>query len=97
MNNVIFRSHPLKVTACIFLRNNPFISLIVVSSLLRMYSLIKAALTLSFLFVFDLRCTSKEIKDLWDYSYRNRGRALNLLFHVLERKIGSNRNTKIIK
>lgn len=30
---------------------------------------------------------SNNIEKQWDYSYRNRGQALNLLFHVLERKI----------
>jgi len=30
---------------------------------------------------------SNNIDKQWDYSYKNRGQALNLLFHVLERKI----------
>lgn len=29
---------------------------------------------------------SSDIKEIWDYSYNNRGNALNLLFHVLEVK-----------
>lgn len=33
-----------------------------------------------------------DITELWKHSYQNRGHALNLLFHVLERKIGSQKN-----
>jgi hypothetical protein len=36
---------------------------------------------------FTLISYSSDIKTIWDSSYRNRGRALNLLFHVLERKL----------
>lgn len=36
---------------------------------------------------FTLISYSTDIKTIWDSSYRNRGRALNLLFHVLERKL----------
>jgi hypothetical protein len=35
---------------------------------------------------FTLISYSNDIKEIWNYSYQNRGRALNLLFHVLERK-----------
>jgi hypothetical protein len=35
---------------------------------------------------FTLVSYSNDIKEIWNYSYQNRGRALNLLFHVLERK-----------
>jgi len=35
---------------------------------------------------FTLISYSNDIKELWDYSYRNRNNALNLLFHVLEIK-----------
>ena len=36
---------------------------------------------------FTLISYSNGIKDIWEHSYKNRGLALNLLFHVLERKI----------
>jgi hypothetical protein len=36
---------------------------------------------------FTLISYSTDIKELWSYSYKNRNNALNLLFHVLERKI----------
>lgn len=32
---------------------------------------------------------SSDIREMWDHSYKNRGRALNLLFHVLEIKSDS--------
>lgn len=35
---------------------------------------------------FTLISYSNDIKELWDYSYKNRNNALNLLFHVLEIK-----------
>lgn len=35
---------------------------------------------------FTLINYTHDIKDIWDYSYRNRGQALNLLFHVIEKK-----------
>lgn len=35
---------------------------------------------------FTLISYSNDIKQIWEYSYQNRGQALNLLFHVLERK-----------
>ncbi|MFC1224557.1 DUF5677 domain-containing protein [Pedobacter sp. BG31] len=35
---------------------------------------------------FTLISYSDDIKDIWDYSYKNRGQALNLLFRVLEKK-----------
>lgn len=35
---------------------------------------------------FTLISYSNEIKVIWKYSYDNRGKALNLLFHVLEKK-----------
>ncbi|MEI9909747.1 MAG: hypothetical protein WDO71_08775 [Bacteroidota bacterium] len=36
---------------------------------------------------FTLISYSNDIKEIWEYSYQNRGQALNLLFFVLERKI----------
>jgi len=36
---------------------------------------------------FTLISYSSDIKEIWKPSYRNRGRALNLLFHILERDI----------
>ncbi|MDL2145115.1 hypothetical protein QQY79_21525 [Flavobacterium tructae] len=36
---------------------------------------------------FTLISYSNNIEKEWNYSYNNRGQALNLLFHVLERKI----------
>lgn len=36
---------------------------------------------------FTLISYSNDIKDIWEYSYKNRGQALNLLFFVLERKL----------
>jgi len=36
---------------------------------------------------FTLIKYSVDIEDIWNHSYDNRGRALNLLFHVMERKI----------
>lgn len=36
---------------------------------------------------FTLISYSNGIKEIWDYSYKNRGHALNLLFHVLEKKL----------
>jgi 8-oxo-dGTP pyrophosphatase MutT (NUDIX family) len=35
---------------------------------------------------FTLINYSSDIKDVWDHSYNNRGTALNLLFHVIEKK-----------
>ena len=34
---------------------------------------------------FTLISYSNDIKEIWDHSYKNRGRALNLLFHILEK------------
>jgi 8-oxo-dGTP pyrophosphatase MutT (NUDIX family) len=36
--------------------------------------------------VFTLINYTNDIKNIWDYSYRNRGTALNLLLHVIETK-----------
>lgn len=36
---------------------------------------------------FTLISYSNDIKEIWDYSYKNRNQALNLFFHVLGRKI----------
>lgn len=36
---------------------------------------------------FTLISYTNDINEIWDYSYKNRGNALNLLFHVLEREI----------
>jgi len=36
---------------------------------------------------FTLISYSDDIKGIWDYSYQNRGRALNLLMHILEKEI----------
>ncbi len=36
---------------------------------------------------FTLISYTSQIKETWEYSYKNRGQALNLLFHVLERKL----------
>lgn len=41
---------------------------------------------------FTLISHSSDIKEIWKYSYKNRGKALNLLFHVLERKIPKKKN-----
>lgn len=35
---------------------------------------------------FTLINYTNDIKDIWDHSYHNRGTALNLLFHVIEKK-----------
>jgi hypothetical protein len=35
---------------------------------------------------FTLISYTNDIKQIWDYSYKNRNQALNLLFHILERK-----------
>ena len=35
---------------------------------------------------FTLISYTSDIKQIWDYSYKNRNQALNLLYHVLERK-----------
>lgn len=39
---------------------------------------------------FTLISYSDDIKELWEHSYNNRGKALNLLFHVLEKKSNLN-------
>ncbi len=36
---------------------------------------------------FTLISYSNDIKEIWKHSYKNRGQALNLLFHVLEMKL----------
>lgn len=36
---------------------------------------------------FTLISYSNDIQEIWDSSYKNRGQALNLLFHVLEKKL----------
>ncbi len=41
---------------------------------------------------FTLISYSNDINDIWKYSYDNRRQALNLLFHVLERKQNINHN-----
>lgn len=41
---------------------------------------------------FTLISYSDNIDEIWDYSYKNRGHALNLLFHVIEKKIKPSKN-----
>jgi hypothetical protein len=41
---------------------------------------------------FTLISYTNDIKQIWDYSYKNRNQALNLLFHVLERKNNLTKN-----
>jgi hypothetical protein len=44
---------------------------------------------------FTLISYSADIKELWNHSYNNRGAALNLHFHILEKKIpGLDKNNK---
>lgn len=38
---------------------------------------------------FTLISYSNDIKEIWDYSYKNRNQALNLLFYVIERKVST--------
>ncbi|MFV8324858.1 hypothetical protein [Flavobacterium sp. ZS1P14] len=44
--------------------------------------------------VFTLISYSADIKEIWDHSYNNRGMALNLKFHVLEKEIPISKNKK---
>lgn len=47
---------------------------------------------------FTLIKYSTDIQEIWEHSYDNRGRALNMLFHVQERKIDNdNKYTKLTK
>ncbi|RUA16913.1 MAG: hypothetical protein DSY83_04970 [Flavobacteriia bacterium] len=41
---------------------------------------------------FTLISYSSDIKEIWNHSYKNRGMALNLHFHILERKIPRKKN-----
>lgn len=41
---------------------------------------------------FTLISYSADIKEIWNHSYKNRGMALNLHFHILERKIPGKKN-----